>query len=166
VQRLSNIPVSERLALLAFSTCRPLRDAKEATEFAIQRFHESWHTYRTVTPTLYLISDHTPGTYLTLGQVRKKYGLSWDTLEAVLEAVEQSRSINGYLLAAPGVGGEPLRPLFTLHGHAWGEVHQGALDLTHYTPFETAFTTELESDGWQDLWHEAATNANLTQKRS
>lgn len=159
----SSLSASERLELLTFSTCRPLRDAKEATQFAIGRFHESWHTYHTITPTLYLISDHAPGNYVTLGRLRKRYGLSWDTIEAALDAIEFQRPLNGYLIAAAGAGGEPLRPLFTLYGHAWGEVQHGALDLTYYTPFEERFKTEFElaPDVWQGVWREATSNTNL-----
>lgn len=153
------------LERLTVNSCRPLRDAKETVGFAIARFHESWSRYRTVTPTLYLIGDDAPGAFVTLGRLRRAQGLSWATVEAVVEALEGEREVRGFIVAASGVGGDPLTPLFTLQGHELGERHYGALHLTLLTPFEQGFVTELDLEAgiWQERWAEAASNANLPQ---
>jgi len=163
VQRLRDVPIKDRLGDLSVSSCRPLRDAKEAVQYALARFHESWSAYRTVTPTLYLIHDEAPGAFVTLGRLRKRYGLSWETLGAVLEALSEGREVHGFILAAPGVGGDPLRPLFTLQGHERGERQYGALDLALLVPFEHPFVTEFDlgADAWGARWAEAASNVNL-----
>jgi hypothetical protein len=163
VQRLSAVPAADRLELFTVTPCRPLRDAREAVGYAIARFHESWSRYRTVTPTLYLVGDDAPGLFVTLGRLRKRYGLSWDTTQAVVEAFEGQREVRGFIVAASGVGGDPLTPLFTLQGHDLGERHHGALDLTLLTPFEQGFATELELEAgvWQERWAEAAATAKL-----
>ena len=152
-----------RLEAVPSKTCRPLPDAKTAITFALERFHETWQGYRTITPTLYPLRDG-PGTYLTLGGLRRSYGLTWPTLDALLEALDVQRELTGYLLATEAVGGTPLHFLFALQGHERGERHYGALNLSNLTPFEQTFTSEPDAETrWQALRLEARSSAVITR---
>ncbi len=148
----ADLTLEERLKVLEPKSCRPLPDAKVAIAFAVTRFHESWHPYRTVTPTLYLLREEGQGVYVTLGKMRRGYGLSRETLDAALEALTPAYGLHGFLLASEAVGGEPPRLLFGLQGHEHGEKHYGGLELSTLTPFEAGFSTEfdLSADAWQD----------------
>ena len=161
---LADLPVTTRLDDLPLKTCRPLPDAKAAIAFALERFHESWHGYHTVTPTLYGICEEGRGVYITLGHLRKSYGLSWATVDALNEALEARYATHGYLLASEAVGDEPPRLLFGLQGHSYGEKHYGGLDLTTFAPFEGFITTEFDvsPDAWRDLRLEAVSNSGLS----
>ena len=156
---LTDLTIEERLETLSLEGCRPLPDAKTAISFALSRFHEAWSAYRRITPTLYSIGDGR-GVYVTLGTLRRSYGLNWATVEGVVEALEHHRPLTGYLLATEAVGGDPLNHLFGLQGHNYGEKQYGALDLATLTPFEATFTTELDvtPEAWRDLQQQAAAN--------
>ena len=158
---LADLPLETRLDDLPVKACRPLFDAKTATTFALERFHESWHSYRTITPTLYGIREEGRGVYVTLGHLRKPYGLSWATLDALVEALEARFAVHGYLLASEAVGDEPPKLLFGLQGHTYGEKHYGGLDLTTFAPFEGFITTEFDvlPEVWRDLRLEAVSNS-------
>lgn len=162
---LTELSVETRLDDLPVKTCRPLVDAKGAIAFALERFHESWHAYKTITPTLYGIREEGRGVYLTLGNLRRSYGLTPATLDSLTEAFEHHYGIDGYLLASKAVGGDPLRLLFGLQGHTFGEKHYGALDLITFQPFEDFFQTEFDvsKELWEDLQLEAATNSGLAK---
>ena len=164
---LADLTIEERLETLSLKQCRPLPDAKTAISFALSRFHEAWSAYRSITPTLYGIGDGR-GVYVTLGTLRRSYGLSWQTVEGVVEVLEHHRPLTGYLLATEAVGGDPLNHLFGLQGHDYGEKQYGALDLATLTPFETTFTTELDvtKEAWRDLQQQAAANNPFLTKPS
>ena len=161
---LIDLPLATRLDDLPLKSCRPLPDAKAAITFALERFHESWHSYRSITPTLYGIREEGAGVYLTLGHLRRSYGLGWETIDALTEALEARFEISGYLLASEAVGDEPPRLLFGLQGHTFGEKHYGGLDLTTFAPFEGFMTTEfdLTPEAWQDVRLEAASNSGVS----
>lgn len=151
---------------LQLKPCAPVRSAKEAIDVALQRFHESWHRYRSITPTLYLIADVVPGRYVTLGRLRRGRPLDRGLVDRLAAAaatrLPQDRPVEGYLLALEGVGGDPLRPLFVLEGHHHGEPQHGAMDLGTYAPFEGRYLTELDlADRWPERRMEAFSNANL-----
>lgn len=160
---LGALPLDERAELIQITPCRALHTPKAAIDFALGRFHETWSLYRSVTPTLYALSDGARGHYVTLGRLRARYGVRWATVDAVVELLEARHAVTGYLLATLAVGGEPARPLFALQGHHQGERHYGALDLSALTPHEGGFDTELDlsPEAWQDRWLEAATNSGL-----
>lgn len=166
MRSLAELPVTTRLDDLPVNLCRPLVDAKTAIDFALKRFHESWHNYRSITPTLYGIREEGRGVYLTLGHLRRSYGLNQDTLSALAEAVKHSYNTSGYLLASEAVGGEPLKLLYGLQGHDYGEKHYGGLDLVTFQPFEGYFQTEfdLSKAAWEDARLEALTNSGLSPR--
>lgn len=145
--------------------CRPLHTPKIAIGFAIERFHESWTAYRSITPTLYAIAPTRRGVYVTLGRLRNRYGMDWDVAHAVAELFEQQYAATGFLYAGASVGGDPVRALFGLRGHDAGEPHYGALDLRTLRPFEQPFETELDlpSGEWADRWQEAVTNTGIAK---
>lgn len=150
---LADLSLEERLRLLGPKPCRPLPDGAAAIKFALERFNATWSQYRSITPTLYPIRRQGRGSYVTLGQLRRSFGLSQATLEAVLEALDHQMPLDGFLLAAEAVGGEPPRLLFALQGHDQGERHYGGLELATLTPFEHRFVTEFDvaAEDWQDL---------------
>ncbi len=158
----TDLPLATRLDDLV-KTCRPLPDAAAAIRFALERFHESWHGYHTVTPTLYGVREG-PGVYLTLGHLRKAYGLTWATVDALTEALQARYATHGYLLTSEAVGDEPLKLLFGLQGHTHGEKHYGGLDLTTFAPFEGFITTEFDvaPETWRDLRLEAVSNSGAS----
>lgn len=158
---LTDLPLTIRLDDLPLKTCRPLPDAAAAIRFALERFHESWHAYHSITPTLYGMREEGLGVYLTLGHLRKAYGLSWTTVDALTEALEARYGAHGYLLASEAVGDEPPKLLFGLQGHSHGEKHYGGLDLATFAPFEGFITTEFDvsTEVWRDLRLEAASNS-------
>ena len=160
---LNDLPVKTRLDDLPVKSCRPLPDAAAAIRFALERFHESWHSYHTVTPTLYGVREEGLGVYLTLGHLRKPYGLSWATVDALNEALETRYTTHGYLLASEAVGDEPPRLLFGLQGHTHGEKHYGGLDVTTFVPFEGFITTEFDVSpkAWRDLRLAAVSNSGV-----
>lgn len=162
---LASLNIETRLDDLPVKTCRPLVDANGAIAFALERFHESWHSYKTITPTLYGIRQAGRGVYITLGSLRRAYGLTAETLDALTEALKHHYAIDGYLLASKAVGGNPLTLLFGLQGHSFGEKHYGALDLITFQPFEDFFQTEFDvtKEAWEDLQLEAATNSGLAK---
>lgn len=159
------MPLAARAALLRPTPCRALYTARDAIDYALRRFHEPWVRYRTLTPTLYGISDEPRSVYLTLGRTRARFGLSWRTVDAALEALGVDLALDGHLLAAPAVGGADgdLRALFGLQGHHHGERHYGALDLATLTPFEGAFQSEVDVPParWRDAWLQAASNSGV-----
>ena len=163
--KLRDLSIQERLENLELKSCQPLPDAKKAIQFAIQRFNESWLNYRTITPTLYSIRDEGTGLYLTLGKLRRSCEMSWETIEAIVEVLEQAFQIEGYMLASEAISldGEDL--LFGLQGHDRGERHYGALALTTLVPFEASFVTEFDvlKATWDDLKFQALTSNPLLQ---
>lgn len=168
--RFGDMSVEERLELLDLKTCQPLVDAKTTIAVAIRRFHESWTSYKTITPTLYCIRAEGRGLYLTLGGLRKSYGLSWDTLEAIVATLEVTKNAEGYLLAAEAInaGSEAVpHVLFGLQGHYQGERQYGALDLSSLLPYEDRFVMEvdLSPEAWQDLRLQALNNSELRPSR-
>ena len=168
--RLADLSHEERLEQLDLKTCQPLVDAKTTIGVAIRRFHESWTSYKTITPTLYCVRAEGRGLYLTLGSLRKNYGLSWDTVEAIVETLETTKYAEGYLLAAEAVSKTPddlPRLLFGLQGHYQGERQYGALDLANLTPYESSFSMEpdLAKEDWQDLRLQAVNNSALRPAR-
>lgn len=163
LEDLRAVPPEERWGAIAPRDCRPLYTPKAAIDLAIARFHESWSAYRSITPTVYAIGESVPGTYVTLGRLRKRYGMRTETLDAVVEALTLFRRADGFLLATEAVGDEPPKALFGLSGHQHGEVLRGALDLSVLSPFEDEFQTELDvpAGEWRFLWLEARTNSGL-----
>lgn len=162
---LQALPLEARAAAVEPKACRPLHTPKIAIGFAIERFHESWTAYRSITPTLYAIAPTRRGVYVTLGRLRNRYGMDWDVAHAVAELFEQQYAATGFLYAGASVGGDPVRALFGLRGHDAGEPHYGALDLRTLRPFEQPFETELDlpSGDWTDRWQEAVTNTGIAK---
>lgn len=156
----SQLTLAERLARLELKSCRPLPDAKTAISVAIGRFHESWTAYKTITPTLYFIKEGSMGMYVTLGKLRREFELNWEMLEAMIEAVELSYGLEGYLLASEGITQEDPQYLFALEGHYRGEKQYGALELATLSPYTARFVTEFDVSGevWQDLKLQASSN--------
>ncbi len=162
----ADLAIAKRLELLELKSCRPLPDAKAAIKFALTRFHESWTEYRTITPTLYAIKDGSMGIYLTLGKLRRNYTMSWETLEAITEALEESYQIEGYLLASEGITEDDPQLVFALQGHHEGERHYGALELITLNTYPYRFITEFDVSGesWKDLKLQASANNPLLQR--
>lgn len=162
---LSALPVSDRVAIIGPKSCRPLHTPQIAIQFAIERFHEAWTAYRSITPTMYAVAPTRRGSYVTLGRLRGKYELDWDTVHAIAEVFEQRYAATGFLVAGAAVGGDPARALFSLQGHDEGERHYGALDLRTLRPFEAAFASELDlpADQWADRWQEAVSNSAIAR---
>jgi len=161
----SDLNIEERLEALELKTCRPLPDAKTTIGFAISRFNESWMQYRSITPTLYAIRDESMGLYCTLGKLRRKYALTWELIEAAVEALEQAYAIEGYLLAGEAITTEDTGLFFGLQGHFQGERQYGALELITFRPYEGSFVTEfdLDKEEWDDLRFQALSNNPLLQ---
>lgn len=162
----SGLSLQERLDTLELKTCRPLPDAKTSIGFAMVRFNESWAEYRSITPTLYAIRDESMGLYCTLGKLRRNYPLTWDLVEAAVEALEQQYAIEGYLLATEAIATNDPTMLFGLQGHYRGERQYGALNLITYAPYETAFVTEFDvsKEAWDDLKFQALSANPLLEK--
>ena len=158
--RLADIAIAERLELLGLKSCRPLPDAKTTIKFALGRFHESWSEYRTISPTLYAIKNESMGIYMTLGRLRRTYAMTWDTLDAILEALEETYKIEGYILATEAINEAQAQYLFALQGHHEGEKQYGALDLVTLSTFADSFVTEFDvsAETWQDLKLQARSN--------
>lgn len=164
-QSLATLPIDARIEVLEPKSCRPLHTAQTAIGFALERFHESWTAYRSITPTLYVIAPTRRGVYVTLGRLRARFGMDWDLVDAAVEALEARYAATGFLVATAVVGGDPLRALFGVQGHEQGERHYGALDLRTLQPFEASFTTELDlaPQDWLDRWQEAVTNTGIAK---
>jgi hypothetical protein len=160
---LSDIPLQQRLDDMPLKLCRPLPTARAGISFALSRFHESWHSYRTITPTLYGLREADRGVYLTLGHLRKREGLNQQTLTALIEGLEYQYRIDGYLLACEGVAGDVPQLLFGLQGYVLGERHYGALELATLRPYESTFVTEFDVPPavWSDLRLQAQTNTGI-----
>jgi hypothetical protein len=160
---LTDTPVAQRLDDMPVKLCRPLPTAKAGISFALSRFHESWQSYRTITPTLYGLREADRGVYLTLGHLRKREGLNQKTLAALIEGLEYQYQIDGYLLACEGVAGETPQLLFGLQGHFLGERQYGALELATLRPYESTFVTEFDvsPEDWSDLRLQAQTNTGI-----
>ena len=159
------LSLQERGDALAPRACRPLHTASATIAFALERFHETWTAYRSITPTLYAIAPTRRGVYVTLGRLRARYGLHWDLVHATVEVLEARFAATGFLLAGGAVGGDPVRALFGLQGHEEGERHYGALDLRTLQPYEHAFEMEVDlpENRWKDRWQEAVTNAGIAR---
>ncbi len=162
---LSALPVTARVSVIEPKSCPPLHTPQVAIQFAIERFHESWTAYRSITPTIYAIAPTRRGSYVTLGRLRAKYGMDWDNVHAIAEVFEQRYAATGFLVAGAAVGGDPVRALFSLQGHNEGERHYGALDLRTLRPFEDVFESELDlpADQWTDRWQEAVSNSAIAK---
>ena len=154
-----------RIEVLEPHACRPLHTAQVAIGFALERFHESWTAYRSITPTLYAIAPTRRGAYVTLGRLRARFGVDWALVDAAVEALEAQHAATGFLVATAAVGGDPLRALFGVQGHELGERHYGALDLRTLQPFEASFATELDlpRHAWDERWQEAVTNTGIAK---
>lgn len=151
--------------MVAPKRCRPLPTASVAISFALERFHESWTAYRSITPTYYAIVPEGYGAYVTLGRLRSRYALDWATVDAIHALFEGDAGATGFLVASVAVGGEPPRALFGLQGQEYGERHYGALDLRTLAPHEQAFWSELDlgDAAWRDAWQEAVTNSGIAR---
>lgn len=164
-ERLQELDLDARAASFAPRACRPLHDAEHAIGLAIERFHESWTAYRTLTPTFYAIAPTRRGAYVTLGRLRARFRMDWQLIHAMFEVFERRSGATGFLVATAAVGGDPVRALFGLQGHDAGERHYGALDLRTLQPFEHAFESELDlaPDAWAERWQEAVTNSGIAR---
>jgi hypothetical protein len=162
---LAPLSIDARIEALEPKACRPLHTAQIAIGFALERFHESWTAYRSITPTLYAIAPTRRGVYVTLGRLRSRFAMDWDLVDAAFEALASRHAATGYLVATAATGGDPLRALFGVQGHDLGERHYGALDLRTLQPFEASFGTELDMppQDWRDRWQEAVTNTGIAK---
>ena len=157
------LPPAELRAALAPKRCRPLPTASEAMSFALERFHESWTAYRSITPTYYAVVPEGYGAYVTLGRLRRRFALDWAGIDAIHALFAADSGATGFLVASAAVGGEPPRALFGVQGQEHGERHYGALDLRTLQPHEHAFASELDLGdvAWRDAWQEAVTNSGI-----
>ncbi len=138
-----DLPPDARLAGLSVAR-RPLGSVSDAVGVALERFHASWTAHQVIAPTLYVVGGREGGGWVPLAEAYTLELLSWDLVEALVEAFEIEEGARGFLFASEGRGATTGTRLFVVQGTVDGQPHYGALDLETMRPSAEHYRSILD----------------------